>query len=278
MFTGVNKELGIELNSTSMESEAIRKGHKKIVPAAQRALAVLELLMASRKGLAVSEIARSMGLARSTTFYIINTIEECGYIYRTSPRGRYTFTAKLLELASRSLGSLGVREPAAPFLRALMLKTGLTVHLGVIAQNEVVLIDKVAPAAGQQVATWVGKRMPIHCTGLGKALMAHLPEEQIQSHIKQGLIRYNENTIVSASRLKDELLRIRSHGYAIDDEEETVGLRCLGAPVFDKNNQAVAAISIAGTSEQLSDEKLDRLVRALKQAAAAVSAQLSGHI
>jgi DNA-binding IclR family transcriptional regulator len=259
-----------------MESAAIRQRQKKVVPAAQRVFAVLELLMASRKGLAVSEIARSLGLARSTTFYIINTIEECGYIYRTTPRGRYTFTAKLLELASRSLGCLGVREPAAPFLRTLMQKTGLTVHLGVIAQNEVVLIDKVAPLAGQQLATWVGKRMPIHCTGLGKALMAYLPEEQIEYHIKQGLIRYNENTIVSASKLKDEFLRIQSHGYAIDDEEETVGLRCIGAPVFDKNNQAVAAISIAGTSEQLSDEKLDRLVRAVKQAAAAISAHLSG--
>jgi DNA-binding IclR family transcriptional regulator len=146
----------------------------------------------------------------------------------------------------------------------------------VIAQNEVVLIDKVAPLAGQQLATWVGKRMPIHCTGLGKALMAYLSEEQIEYHIKQGLIRYNENTIVSASKLKDEFLRIQSHGYAIDDEEETVGLRCIGAPVFDKNGQAVAAISIAGTNEQLSDEKLDRLVRAVKQAAAAVSAHLSG--
>jgi DNA-binding IclR family transcriptional regulator len=261
-----------------MQPAAIRERHKKIVPAAQRVLAVLELLMASRKGLAVSEIARSLGLARSTTFYIINTIEECGYIYRTSPRGRYTFTAKLLELASRSLGCLGVREPAAPFLRTLMQKTGLTVHLGVIAQNEVVLIDKVAPAASQQLATWVGKRMPIHCTGLGKALMAYEREEQIEYHIKQGLIRYNENTIVSASKLRDELARIRSNGYALDDEEETVGLRCIGAPVFDKNDQAVAAISIAGTSEQLSDEKLDPLVRAVKQAAVSVSSHLSGRM
>jgi DNA-binding IclR family transcriptional regulator len=259
-----------------MKSAAVGERHKKVVPAAQRVLAVLELLMASRKGLAVSEIARSLGLARSTTFYIVNTIEECGYIYRTSPRGRYTFTAKLLELASRSLGCLGVREPAAPFLRTLMQKTGLTVHLGVIAQNEVVLIDKVAPAAGQQLATWVGKRMPIHCTGMGKALMAYLPEEQIEYHIRQGLIRYNENTIVSASKLKDDLVRIQSHGYAIDDEEETVGLRCIGAPVFDKNNQAVAAISVAGTSVQLSDQKLDGIVRAVKQTAAAISAHLSG--
>jgi IclR family KDG regulon transcriptional repressor len=257
-----------------MESAAARQPNKKVVPAAQRALAVLELLMASRKGLAVSEIARSLGLARSTTFYIVNTIEECGYIYRTSTRGRYTFTAKLLELASRSLECLGVREPAAPFLRTLMQKTGLTVHLGVIAQDEVVLIDKVAPATSQRLATWVGKRMPIHCTGLGKALMAHLPEKQVEYHIQRGLIRYNDNTIVSAGKLKDELLRIQSQGYAIDDEEETVGLRCIGVPVFDKNNQAVAAISIAGTSEELSDEKLDRLVRAVKQAAASVSAQL----
>jgi DNA-binding IclR family transcriptional regulator len=257
-----------------MATAPTRQQDKKVVPAAQRALAVLELLMASRNGLAVSEIARSLGLPRSTTFYIVNTIEECGYIYRSSTRGRYTFTAKLLEMAGRSLECLGVREPAAPFLRTLMQKTGLTVHMGVLAQNEVVLIDKVAPATSQQLATWVGKRMPIHCTGMGKALMAYLPEKQIEHHIQQGLIRYNDNTIVSAGRLKDELLRVQSHGYALDDEEETVGLRCIGAPVFDKNHQAVAAISIAGTSEQLSDERLDRLVRAVKQAAASVSAQL----
>lgn len=248
--------------------------HKKVVPAAQRVLAVLEILAASRKGLTVSEIARSLGLARSSTFYLINTIEEYGYIYRTSPRGRYTITAKLFELASRSLGCLGVREPAAPFLRTLMQQTGLTVHLGVISQNEVVLIDKVAHTGGQQMATWVGKRLPIHCTGMGKALMAYLPEEQIEYHIKLGLIRYNENTIVSASKLKDELLRIRSHGFAIDDEEETVGLRCIGAPMFDKNNQAIAAISIVGTTTQISDEKLDGLARVVRQTAAAISAHL----
>jgi len=261
-----------------MKSVARGKPHKKVVPAAQRVLAVLELLIASRKGLTVSEIARSLGLARSTTFYIINTIEECGYIYRTSPRGPLTFTAKLLELASGSLGCLGIRGPAAPFLRLLMQKTGLTVHLGVISQNEVVLIDKAAPTKGPPLATWVGKRMPIHCTGLGKALMAYLPAEQIEHHIQQGLIRYNENTIVSASKLKDEYQRIRGRGFALDDEEETVGLRCIGAPLFDQNNQAVAAISIAGTSSQLADEKLESLVRAVTQAAGAISARMSGRL
>jgi DNA-binding IclR family transcriptional regulator len=248
--------------------------HEKIVPAVERVLAVFETLAASRKGLTLSQIARQAGLARSSAFYIMNTIEDCGYIYRNSPRGRYTFTTKLFELASRSLRGLGIREHAAPFLRALMQQTGLTVHLGVISQNEVVLIDKVAPTGGHQVATWIGKRLPIHCTGAGKALMAYLPEEQVEYHIAQGLIRYNDNTIVSASKLRDELARIRVQGFAIDDEEETVRLRCIGAPLFDERSQAVAAISIAGTTFQISDERLDWLAGTVKQTAESISARL----
>jgi len=237
-------------------------------------LAVFEVLLASRKGLTASEIARSLGLARSSAFYIIQTIEKCGYIYRASPRGRYAFTAKFLDLANRSFACLGVRHTAAPFLRRLAQRTSLTVHLGVLSQNEVVLIDKVDPWRGQQMTTWVGKRMPIHCTGMGKALMAFLPPEQIESHIKHGLTRYNENTIVSADKLKQELARIKSQYFALDDEEETVGLRCIGVPLFDKDNQAIAAVSLAGTLAKIGDDNLESLVRELKQTAASISERL----
>jgi DNA-binding IclR family transcriptional regulator len=264
-------------NLFDMVTARTDKGQRKVVPAAQRVLAVFEILLASQKGLTVSEIARSLGLARSSAFYIIHTIEECGYIYHSSPRGRYTFTAKLLDLANRSLACMSVCRLAAPLLGQLMQKTGLTVHLGVLSQNEVVLIHKAAPCDGQQMATWVGKRMPIHCTGLGKALMAFLPSAQIDFRIKQGLLRYNENTIVSARKLKEELLKMRERGFALDDEEETVGLRCIGAPLFDANNQAVAAISVAGTLTQLADEKLDSLAHEVKRTAASISEQLREH-
>ena len=170
-----------------------------------------------------------------------------------------------MDLANRSLPCLGVCRTAAPFLRRLMQRTGLTVHLGVLSQNEVVLIDRVAPGFGQQMATWVGKRMPIHCTGLGKALMAFLPSEQIEFRIKQGLIRYNDNTIVSARKLKEELLKTKLRGFALDDEEETVGLRCIGVPLFDQTDQAVAAISVVGTLAQLADDRLDTPVREAKR-------------
>ena len=244
------------------------------MPAAQRVLSVLEILLASRRGMTVSEMARALGTARSSAFYLLHTIEESGYIYQTSPRGRYTFTARLLELANRSLGCLGISAAAAPFLRGLAQRTGLTVHLGIVSQSEVVLIDRIAPSKGPHLATWVGKRLPMHCTGLGKALMAYMPQDQIEAHLRQGLLRYNDNTIVSAARLKEDLLRVQARGFALDDEEETVGLRCIGAPLFDCHQQVVAAISVAGTILQLNDEELDRVTNDVKRTAGAISNRL----
>ncbi len=104
--------------------------------------------------------------------------------------------------------------------------------------------------------------------------MAYLPDEQIEYHIKQGLTRYNENTIALGGRLREELLRVRISGFALDDEEETIGLRCIGAPLFDENNHAVAAISIAGTTAQINEENLGRLATLVKQTAESISANL----
>jgi len=240
----------------------------------ERALQMLEVLASSRKGLTLSQVARSLEVARSSAFYILNTLEKSGYVHRGSARGRYTFTPKLFELAARSLTGLGIRERAAPFLRALMDQTGLTVHLAAISQNEVVVIDKIAPAAIQPLATWVGKRLPIHCTGAGKSLMAFLPEEQIEYHIKQGLTRYNDNTIALAGRLREDLSRVRANGFAVDDEEETIGLRCIGVPIFDESNQVVAAVSIAGTTAQINEDNLGRLAGIVKQTGESISASL----
>lgn len=241
--------------------------YKKSVPSVQRVLAIFEMLAPSHRGLTLSQISRNLSVARSSAFYILNTLEQSGYLYRESPRGRYMFTTKLFGLANSSLVSLGVRERAAPLLRELMEQTQLTVHLAVIMQNELVLIDKVAPRGASQLATWVGKRLPIHCTGAGKALMAFMPEIQLDALFRQGLIRYNENTIVSPKKLREEIQRIRSNGFAIDDEEETLGLRCIGAPVFDYNQHAIAAISIAGTTTQINDENVATLSGVVKLAA-----------
>jgi DNA-binding IclR family transcriptional regulator len=243
------------------------------VASIERALAILEALAASRKGLTLSQLARSLDLARSSAYYILNTLEQCGYICRSSAGRRYTFTTKLFDLAGRSLNELGIREYAAPLLHAIMEKTGLTVHLAAISQNELVIIDKVSPPGTLQLATWVGKRLPLHCTGAGKSLLAYLADEQVERHIKHGLTRYNDNTIATGARLRGELSRVRRNGFAVDDEEETIGLRCIGAPVFDANH-VIAAISIAGTTAQINEENIDSLSSLVMTTAANITATL----
>jgi DNA-binding IclR family transcriptional regulator len=155
-------------------------------------------------------------------------------------------------------------------------QTGLTAHLALISQAELVLIDKISPPESEPLPTWIGKRLPIHCTATGKVLMAYMPEEQLEHHIQQGFIRYNENTIVSAARLKQELKKIRLTGLALDDEEETLGLRCIGAAVFDAEKKAVAAISVAGTTTEINEDTLKGLAPLIKATAEAIS--LSMHV
>jgi DNA-binding IclR family transcriptional regulator len=170
---------------------------------------------------------------------------------------------------------LGLREQAIPFLRLLAEQTQLTVHIAVISQNDVVLIDKVAPMGKPSLPTWVGKRLPIHCTGTGKALLAYMSEHEIDHHFRHGFIRYNDNTIVSPARMKEELSKIRTNGYAYDDEEETIGLRCIGAPLFSGDGRPVAAISIAGTIAEINEENIAQLADLVKTAAKQISSSLA---
>lgn len=257
-------------------SEQVHDGSERLVPAIDRALSVFEMLASSAKGLTLSQIARNLGIARSSAFYILNTLAARGYVHRSTDRGRYSFSPKLFTLANSSLLGFGIRERALPFLRILMQQTGLTIHLVVLSQNELVVVDRVAPEHVQPLATWLGKRMPIHCTGSGKALLAHLPADQVDRLIRQGLIRYNENTIVSPVRLRQELQKIRINGFAVDDEEETIGLRCVGAAVLDDARQPIAAISVAGTVEQIPVERVGQLAAQVKNTAAAIAQSSPG--
>ncbi len=247
----------------------------KSVPAVERALTIFEIMGAARKGLTLSEIARSLELPKSSVHYVLSTLERRGYLYRRGERGRYMFTSKLFSLASSAQSGLGLGEESRPFLRQLMESTGLTVHMALLEQNELVLIEKAEPTPFR-LPSWVGKRMAIHCTGLGKALLAHLPEERINQIIRQGLMQYNDNTIVSSRKLLQELARIRQLGYSLDDEEETVGLRCVGAAVLG-SGQAIAAISIAGGTHEITSDNLESLAAKLKGTAEKLSRHLMAH-
>ncbi|MEP6775558.1 MAG: IclR family transcriptional regulator, partial [Chloroflexota bacterium] len=135
----------------------------------------------------------------------------------------------------------------------------------------VVLIEKVEPPSIFRLATWVGQRLPLHCTGLGKALLAYLPEAELDQIIKAGLLRHNENTIVSPKKLKEHLELVRKLGYAVDNEEANIGLRGIGSPILDRDGQAIASISVSGTTTQITEDNLASFAGNVKQAAIEIS-------
>lgn len=180
------------------------------VPALEKGLAVLEHMARSRRGLTLPEISRRSGLPKSTVHQLVLTFERCGYVRRSGLSARLVLDVKLLMLGSAALRGLKLREQAQPFLRELSQQTGLTVHMAILGRDDAVLVEKLEAPGAFRVATWVGRRMDLHSTGVGKALMAHVPEPEIDRLIREhGISRHNENTIYLPGRLKAELEKVR---------------------------------------------------------------------
>ena len=244
-------------------------------PAIDRALGLLEILAQSHHGLTLSEIAGQMGIPRSSAHTILLGLERRQWLRRNGKTRRYLFGPKLFSLANRALGGTSLREAGAPLLRMLMQETGLAVHMAILEEEQAVLIEQAAPPHAQ-LHTWVGKRMELHCTALGKVLLAWLPEEEarpILSH--RALSRHNENTKSSPRRLMEELRETRKRGYAVDDEEAEIGYRCLGAPVFGADGSVAAAISVSGSVSQLHFVNAAPVAARLCETAGAITKQLA---
>jgi DNA-binding IclR family transcriptional regulator len=245
------------------------------VPSVERVLTLFEFLAHSKRGFSLSEISQKLRLPKSSVHLLVTTLERRGYLQKNLVTGQYRFGLKLLTLSRTALDGLQLREEARPFLESLAGETGLTVHMAVLERNEAVIIEKIETPGLVKIASWIGRRMEVNCTAVGKALVAFVPEDEFDRQIKaRGFIRHNEKTITSISKLKDDLAKVRELGYAIDDEEEELGCRCVGAPIFDTHEKVVAALSVSGTTSQIPIEKIPSLARKVRRAAEAISAQL----
>lgn len=244
----------------------------RTVPALYNALTILELLTDSRSGLTLPELAEQSNLAKSSAHYLLVTLERCGYVHRGEHTGRYMLGVKLFNMANSVLSSLSLRQRIQPYLSGLKMRTGLTTHLALLEQNEAVLIARQETPRGAKLASWVGKRMDMHCTAVGKAILAYLPEAEVDTIIrKHGLARRNENTICTTWRLREELERVVKTGYAVDNEEDELGVRCLGVPIIGADGRPVAAISVSGATREVIPQDFSRLSIELLQTASIMS-------
>jgi DNA-binding IclR family transcriptional regulator len=232
----------------------------RTVPALFNAFLILELLTNSGVGLTLPDLVEQSNLAKSSVHYLLVTLERCGYVRRSERTGRYLLGVKLFSMANSALGSLSVRQRTSAYLSGLKMRTGLTVHMAILEQSEAILVAREETQRGSRLASWIGKRMDMHSTGIGKAMLAYLPQAEVDAIIrKHGLARHNENTISTRRRLQEELDRITKMGYSLDNEEDELGVRCVGVPIFGPLGRPLAAISLAGSTQELALEDLPRL-------------------
>ncbi|MFN3325117.1 MAG: IclR family transcriptional regulator [Bryobacteraceae bacterium] len=245
-------------------------------PAVDRALTILEELARSNRGLRLPELARKLKLPKSSAHSVLLALERRGYLQRHE-NGRYFFGSKIFTLANFALGGMTIREAAHPNLVALMRRTGRMVHMAILDRSQAVLIEQISPPEIVAPMTWLGKRLELHCTALGKVLAAYLPEGEWDRLIKEhSLSRHNDNTICTPRAFRRELALTRERGYATDNEEVDLGVRCLSVPVFGPEGDAVAAIAISGSTTEIHEGNAESLVALMIAAAKNISTELRG--
>jgi IclR family pca regulon transcriptional regulator len=246
----------------------------------ERGLAILASFTAERPLLGTSELARRLGLSRSTTHRYISTLSRLDYLHQDPETRRYRLGPRVLDLGFSAINSMDVREISAPYLRELCDATGYTVNLGILDGTDVVYIERCRTSRpGQReidLNIHVGSRLPAYCTALGKAILAFLPPEECAAIVEQfDFTKLGPNTVTDRAALLAKLERVRADGFAVNNEELAYGLRSIAAPVRGHTGAAVAAINLAVHRSMVS---LDDLVHRLSPTLQRTAAEISGRI
>lgn len=241
----------------------------------QKTLDVLDLFNEPGREYGVQEIYSRLKYNRTSLFRIIKNIEEAGLLERDAESRKYRLGYKLFVLGSMVEPYSCIRRIAKPLLEKLGAQLDETVQLVVLHRDEALYIDRIEGTRAIRAVTTIGTRFPAHCTGVGKVLLAALPDLHLKQIIKaRGLRQFTPNTLTTFERLHAELDKVRLNGYAIDNEEAEVGLKCVAAPLFDSKGRVVAAISISGPRDRFQEDRIPVLVAAVKATAKKISADL----
>lgn len=243
--------------------------------AVERTLLILEAVAQRDSGLSNAELSRRLKIPKSSASYILRTLEKHGYLRRDNSDGKYCLGLKILSLSRAALGGVDIRDVALPVMRHHVDQVHITTHVAVLDGHEAVYVEKVEAPGFIKMDTWVGRRMELHTTAVGKAIVAYLKRSEQEEIIGQrGMKKKTAHTITSPARLLKELDRVRQLGYAVDDEENNLGVRCVGAPIFNAEGKVEASIASTGTVHDVPREAVQRLAEHVKDAARRISHQL----
>ncbi len=236
-----------------------------------KALGVLDLFNGAPNGLTLTEVARAMGARPGSIYPIVHTLQRFGYLDREEETKRYRLGLKFLVQAHHILGSLDIREQAKPVLRQLAREIGANAHLAILYEDEVLYLDREEAAPSVVFPSVIGRRVPAHCTALGKVLLAHTPEVAERVLSMGSLPALTPRTLTDPEVIRRELAGVVARGHAVDWEEFHEGNVCLAAPVRSYRGRVVAAISVSLVKTRLDREPLEGVVRAVVAGAQEVS-------
>lgn len=234
--------------------------NERTIKSLGKALQILRAVGETEEATSISQLSRALRIPKGTLFPFLRTMAHEGLVL-VQDGGRYTLGPRLLELASNFHRQVKLRDVARPYLEELARVSGEVAHLCVLSEGEMVYIDRVETRRVIQVGSRVGGRCPVHCTGVGKAYVAFLPESQVRDLAdRYGLRGYTPRTITSLPSLFDELRHIRERGYSVDRSEHDAEVKCVGAPVFDHQGEVIASVSVAGPAFRMSAARIRRTI------------------
>jgi len=246
----------------------------RLVQSVQRAGLIIEALANEDPELGITELSRKTGLHQSTVHRLLSTLFNLNFIDKNPNTHKYKLGLRLFELGSSVINNINVVKNAIPYMKELSKKYNEAVNLAKLDKDEIIYIHKIESSTTLKLDLKLGSRHPAYCTGLGKALLAYLEEDELSFYLERvELKKFTSNTITHREKLKQELILIKQQGYSFDKEEYTEGVCCLAAPVRDYTNKVCAALSIAIPLVRLKSNEKTFMIKDIISAADSISYQ-----
>lgn len=231
--------------------------------------------LGDEREIGITELAQRVMMSKSTVYRFLQTMKTLGYVSQEGESEKYALTLKLFELGAKSLQNADLIRIADLQMRQLSRLTHETIHLGALDEDSIVYIHKIDSLYNLRMYSRIGRRNPLYSTAIGKVLLAWRDEQDVQAILQPvTFVRTTENTVGSVAALMPLLNGIRGQGYAEDNEEQEMGIRCLAVPVFDRFGVVIAGLSLSFPTLRFSEEQKADYVAMLHRAAAQVSAQM----
>lgn len=227
-----------------------------VIQSLERAIDILELLSVNPNGIQVKDISATLDLNKSTVSRMLSTLVARGYAVKNRD-GSYKLGLKIVDISSIYLNNLQLKTESLPFLENLRNRTNLIVHLGAYNNEELVYLEKITSFTNLRMYSQIGKKAMLHSTGLGKAVLSTMTDREVENILTtKNLEQLTPKTMTDKNDILRDVKDIRDRGYAIDDEENELGMKCVAAPIFDYRGVSIGAISATGIVDVMTADKI----------------------